>query len=105
MEQWPNKSRVGMALHFCELGHFGVAPEVLDLIEIAGLWVEYMHYRVEIVHEYPTRVAGAFGMRRHRVEVFFDLLVHAVCDGFDVSIGVAFADDEKIRRRIEFPQV
>lgn len=92
--------------HFAKFRHVRVAPKVFDLVEIAGLGVEYMYHGVEIVHQNPLRVARPFGMRRRGLEFFLHLFVNAVGDCLDVGIGIALADDKKICWRVaEFPQV
>lgn len=92
--------------YFCELGRFGVAPEIFDFVKLPGLRIEHVHDGVEIIHQNPFGSRRAFRMRRHGMHFLLDFLVNTVGDRFDVRIGIAFADDEKICRSIaQFAQV
>ena len=93
-------------LNLAKLGHFGIAPKLLDLIELAGLRVENMDHRIEVVDQYPAGIFGTFRMNGHSVSSLLHFLVNAVRDGLYVGTGIAFANDEKISRCFtQFPQV
>ena len=80
------------------LGKVCVAPQIFQLIELTGFPVKNVHDRVEVVHADPAGVLLALGMLGAFANFLFDALVDIFGDGLDLGVGIAFADDEKIRR-------
>lgn len=82
--------------HFTEFGYFGVAPKVFYFIKSARFGVKNVYDGIEIVHQYPLGVARPFGVRGRREQFILYFFENTVADGFDMSIGVAFTNNEKI---------
>lgn len=95
-----------LKLHLAELSYFGIAPKLFKFIEIAGFGVKNVYHGIEVVHQYPFGIARPFGMRRSGLKLLLYFFVDTIRDGFDVGIGIALTNDEKICGCIaEFPQV
>lgn len=59
-----------------------------------------MYNGVEIIHADPPGMSLTFYMGRIEVEFVLDSAVHIFGHRFDLSIGIAFTDDEKICRGV-----
>ena len=42
----------------------GISPEILELVELAGLWVEYVNHEVYVVEEHPPAAPNSLGVLR-----------------------------------------
>lgn len=79
---------------------------MFEFVKIAGFGVKNVYHGGEIIHQYPFGDTATFGMRRSGLEFVLYLFIDTVRNRFDVGIGIAFADDEKVCRSItELPQV
>lgn len=77
-------------------GLFGIAPEVLEGIDIAFLGGEDVDDGGEVVDEDPGAASEAFGMSGVEVKFFEDFFFDAVGDTCDMGGGGTGADDEKV---------
>ena len=61
---------------------------------------------VKIIHQNPFGIVRTFRVRRHGLHFFFYFFVNAFGNRLDVRIGIAFANNEEICRRVaKFPEV
>src|SRR4051812_10564432 len=74
----------------------GLAPELLQAVEGAGVGGEDVDDRVQVVHQHPARFAGSFRAARDH-PVALQVLVDRVVDCLRLALGVARADHEEVR--------
>ncbi len=75
----------------------GLAPELLEAVEVARLRREDVHHDVEVVKEDPARLAQALDPSGEQVVLLLEALVDPVVDRLGLTVGVARADDELVR--------
>src|SRR3954468_5053487 len=74
----------------------GLAPELLEPVEVARLRREDVDDDVEVVHEDPARLADALDAARQQALVLLEAQVDAVVDGLRLTVGRAGDDDEEV---------
>ena len=100
------RSKNDSFLNFAELRHLGITPKLFKLVEPACFRVKNVYDGIEIIHQNPLGIAGTFRVEWSGLKLFFYLFMNAVCDGFDVRVGIAFTNDKKVGWGItQFPQI
>mgnify|MGYP006943093813 CR=1 FL=1 len=89
-------------LNFPKFSNLGIAPQTFEFVEMTCFRVKNVYYYIEIIHQNPGGIAGAFGMGRRRLQFILHFFENAVRNGVDMRVGIAFTNDEKIGRC--FPQ-
>src|SRR5215217_6969669 len=75
----------------------GLAPELLEPVELARVRREDVDDDVEVVHQDPARLREALDAARQQAVLLLEALMDAVVDGLRLAVGVARADDEEVR--------
>src|SRR5680860_1809941 len=74
----------------------GLAPEVLQAVELARGGREDVHDTVEVVEQDPTGLPDALGAAGQQALLVLELAVYAVVDRLRLALGVARADHEEV---------
>ena len=88
-----------------DLGARSVAPEPLEVVEVAGLPVEDVHDHIAVVEEYPLAVVLAFAPQDAPIRPGLQLHLDLFDQGLDMPVRRTGGDDEDIRDDDEFGNV
>src|SRR5919199_1953425 len=83
----------------------GLAPELLEAVEVARVGREHVDDDVQVVHEDPAGLGDALLAARQQPMVLLEALPDAVVDGLRLTVRVAGADDEVVRVAEDAAQV
>ena len=83
-----------------------IAPQLIETVEGTFVFLEYMHYHVEIVHQYPLGVLVALYLVRIETGSFLDSLEDGITQRTDMRRHIARGDNEEFGRcAMNLPQV
>jgi hypothetical protein len=74
----------------------GIAPKVLEVVEITGLLQEHVYYEVAVVHKDPAGVVQALHGTRASGAGHLKLALDFVSDGVDLARVGATGDHERV---------
>src|SRR5918911_718238 len=83
----------------------GLAPELLEAVEVARVRREHVDDDVQVVHEDPAGLGDALLPAWQEPMVLLEAFPDAVVDGLRLPVRVAGADDEVVRVAEDAAQV